>query len=81
MKNLRETCIDFLKSEDMKREVRDIIKPIGDIVYNELYFYIWFICIYNIILIFIVLAILCLLLRNYSIPIFSTIHNVPIINN
>lgn len=67
MKNLRDTCIQFLKNEDTKRDIKEVTKPICDIIYNELYVYIWFICIYNVILIFIVLVILLLLvfvLRN-----------------
>lgn len=63
MKSIRETCIDFFQSEDIKRDVRAIIQPIVGIIYNEIYPYIWFICIYNVFLIFIVLANLILLLR------------------
>ena len=74
MKNIRETCLDFFKNEDIKRELGEIVKPIGDFVYNQFYIYIWFICIYNIFLIFLVLANLFLLLKllyhppNHSIP-------------
>ena len=63
MKSIRETCIDFFQSEDIKRDVRAVIQPIVGIIYNEIYPYIWFICIYNVFLIFIVLANLILLLR------------------
>jgi hypothetical protein len=62
-KNIRDTCIEFFKNEDIKRDVKEVIKPIGLIIYNELYVYIWFICIYNVFLIFIVLAILYLLIK------------------
>lgn len=71
-KNIRDTCIEFFKNEDIKRDVKEVIKPIGLIIYNELYVYIWFICIYNVFLIFIVLAILYLLIRRLpASPIFS----------
>lgn len=63
MKNIRETCIEFLKNEDIRRDVREIIKPIVNIIYNEIYVYIWFICFYNVILIFFVVANLFLLIR------------------
>lgn len=63
MKSIRDTCIDFFKNEDIKRDVKAIILPIGGMIYNELYPYLWFICIYNVFLIFIVLANLILLLQ------------------
>ena len=66
MKNIRETCIEFLKSEDIRKDVREIIKPIVNIIYNEIYVYIWFICFYNVILIFLVVANLYLLLSWFS---------------
>ncbi len=62
-KNIRDTCIEFFKNEDIKRDVKEVIKPIVNIIYNEIYVYIWFICFYNVFLIFIVLANLYLLLR------------------
>ena len=36
MRSIRETCIDFFKNEDIKRDVKDIIRPIGTILYNEI---------------------------------------------
>jgi hypothetical protein len=63
MKNIRDSCIEFFQNEDTRKNVRDIIKPIVNIIYNEIYVYIWFICIYNVFLIFIVLANLFLLLK------------------
>jgi hypothetical protein len=63
MKNIRESVIEFFKSEDSKRNMKEMIKPIGEIVYNEIYSYIWLICFYHIFFIFIVLANLFLLLK------------------
>jgi hypothetical protein len=63
MKNIRDTCIEFFQNEDIRKDVKEIVKPIVYIVYNEVYFYILFICIYNVILIFVVLANLFLLIR------------------
>jgi len=63
MKNIKDTCIEFLKNEDIKRDFKEIIKPVVSIIYNEMYIYVWFICIYNVFLIFIILANLFLLLR------------------
>lgn len=62
MKNIRDTCIEFFQNEDIKKDVREIIKPIVQIIYNEIYVYIWFICFYNVFLIFIILANLLLLI-------------------
>lgn len=70
MKNIRDTCIEFFQNEDIKKDVREIIKPIVQIIYNEIYVYIWFICFYNVFLIFIILANLLLLIsyiRKYNI--------------
>ncbi len=63
MKSFMDTCIDFFQSEDMKKNMKGIIQPIGSMVYNEIYPYIWFLCIYLVLLTFLVLAILFLLLR------------------
>ena len=79
MKTIRETCIDFFKNEDIKHDVRAIIQPIVGIIYNEIYPYIWFICIYNVFLIFIVLANLILLLRWIGLS--KTNKNIGIIYN
>jgi hypothetical protein len=63
MKNIRDTCIEFFQNEDIHKDVKEMLKPIVQILYNEMYFYILFICIYNVFLIFIVLANLFLLMR------------------
>jgi len=63
MKSIRDTCMEFFQSEDMKRDVKLVLQPMFGMVYNELYPYLWFLCIYHVFLIFIVLANLVLLLR------------------
>jgi hypothetical protein len=63
MKNVRETCLQFFQNEDIKRDVKEIIRPIVGIMYNEFYPYLLFLCIYNVFLIFIVLANLILLVH------------------
>ena len=63
MKNIRDSCVEFLQNEDIRKNVKDIIKPIVQIIYNEIYIYIWFICFYNVLLIFIILANLYLLIK------------------
>ena len=63
MKNIRESFIEFFKSEDSKRNMKEIIKPIGKLIYNEIYVYLWLLCFYHVFFIFIVLANLFLLLK------------------
>jgi hypothetical protein len=58
--------LDLFQKEDIRHCVKDIVKPIVNIVYNEIYPYIWFICLYNVFLIFITLANLLLLSRLYN---------------
>jgi len=68
---MRETCLQFFQNEDIKRDVKEIIRPIIGIIYNELYPYFLFLCIYNVFLVFIVLANFFLLLRLLRPPISS----------
>jgi hypothetical protein len=62
MKNIKERCIEFFNSEDIRKDIKDAIKPLGIMIYNEIYIYLWMICFYNVFLIFIILANLILLL-------------------
>jgi len=66
MKNLRDTCIEFFKNEDLQKQVKEVIKPVGNMMYNEIYPYLWFICIYNVFLLFIILANLFLMIHLYQ---------------
>ena len=63
MKNLRDNCMAFFQNESIKREIFDFVRPIVKIVYNEIYLYVWFICIYSIFLILITLANMFLLFK------------------
>lgn len=62
MKNIRDVCLELFKNEDIKRDIRLVVQPLSAFVYNELYVYIWFICLYHIVIILIVLAILYVVL-------------------
>jgi len=62
-KTFRDTCIEYLNKEDIKRDLKEILKPIVSTIYNEIYIYIWLICFYNVVFIFIVLANFILLVR------------------
>ena len=63
MKSIRDSCIELLKSEDTRKNIREIIQPISDIIYNEMYPYIWLLCIYLVVVTFIILMNLLLLVR------------------
>lgn len=54
--SLRDRCIDFMNNEDIKKYVRETFKPLINIIYNEIYLYVWFISLYNVFLLFITLA-------------------------
>ena len=73
MKNIRDTCIDYLKKEDIKRDMRAIIQPIGILIYNEIYVYLMFICIYHVFIALVLLMILYILLRK---PKWSNMNNM-----
>jgi hypothetical protein len=66
MKSIRDSCIEFFQNEDIHKEVKEIIKPLGNMMYNEIYLYIWFICIYNVLLLFLILANLFLVIHLYN---------------
>lgn len=58
-----DTCLTYLKTDESRRYLKEnIIHPVGQVIYNEWYIYLWLICIYHVFLIFIVLANLIILL-------------------
>lgn len=63
MQSLRDSCIAFFQDENIKRDLREITKPILDTIYDELNIYVWIVLVYNIFLVFIILANSFLLLR------------------
>lgn len=63
MKSIKESCVEFFQNEEIKKDIREIIKPIVDTIYNEINIYIWVICFYNVFLVFIILANLFLILK------------------
>ena len=63
MKSIRDSCIELLESEDTRKNLKEIVKPISNMIYNELYPYIWLLCIYIVVVTFIILANLILLIR------------------
>lgn len=54
---------DFLKQDDVKKDIRELLSPLVNIIYNELYVYIWSICFFQILLFILVLANLIMLIK------------------
>jgi hypothetical protein len=61
--NSKNHFTQFFQSEDVKKYIKETIHEIGIIIYNEMYLYVWFICLYHVFLIFLVLANLFILLK------------------
>jgi len=66
MKNIKETCINFLSNEETKKEIIDFLRPITTTIYNELYIYVWIICFFSVALFIVILANLFLLLKIFN---------------
>lgn len=62
MKNIRDVCLELFKNENIKRDIRLVVQPLAAFIYNELYVYIWIICVYHIFIILIILSILYVIL-------------------
>jgi hypothetical protein len=75
-KSILSQCINILKSEDVRKEIKNIFSPVTDLILYEIYPYIYLI-IFLVFLIFIlilsVLIILIILLRskNLTIPLIT----------
>lgn len=64
MKHLWDSCFDYFQSEESKRQIKTaILSPLGGILYQEFYIYVWIICFYHVFLIIMVFSILVLLVR------------------
>ena len=54
---------EWLKNEDIQRNFRKASGAVATAIYNEMYVYIWFICVYNIFLLIVVVINLYLLVK------------------
>ncbi len=63
MKSLKESIHEFLQNEEIKNEIRSMLKPLGILIYNEVYFYILLICVYCVLLFMFSLASLIIMLN------------------
>ena len=58
MHQIKNSFIDFFKSDDIRVQLHEMMRNIFSMIYNEIYVYIWIIAIYSIFSFFILLAIL-----------------------
>ena len=63
MKSLKDSIVGFMQSEENRRDCYTMFQPLFTSLYNEMYPYLLFICIYLTILTFIILINLVLLVR------------------
>ncbi len=54
---------ELWENEEVKRQIKNATYPLVTMVYNEIYVYVWFICIYNIFLLGLVVLNVYLLVR------------------
>jgi hypothetical protein len=59
-------CLDILKKEEVKDEIKMFMKPFIDMMLNELYPYIYLSILFVLVSFFLILGIFILLLRNKS---------------
>ena len=63
--NKKKQSMDFL-DENIQQGIKKGLRSMTHILYNELYVYVWFICIYHVILVILLLTNLILLIKIYS---------------
>jgi hypothetical protein len=64
MKHLWDNCLEYFETNEAKRNFHKcVLTPLGVILYQEFYLYVWIICFYHIFLILMVFGILILLVR------------------
>lgn len=75
MKLIREKIIEFFKDEDMRQFATSIIKPITNYIYDEIYLYIWYFCIYQVFQILMIIIMIYLLLKIYKLVNKKNLHS------
>jgi len=72
MENIKDTlieqCLDILKRDDVKNELKQLMKPMIDLILQELYPYIFLSIVFVFISFLLILGIFVLLLRNKILP-------------
>ena len=66
MDHIWESSLQYLQTDDAKRQMKtNVLSPLGGILYNEFYLYVWMICFYHIFLIVLVFSIFMLVMRKW----------------
>ena len=52
--------------ENIQKSIKKGVRSVANLLYDEIYIYVWFVCIYHVILVIIVLTNLVLLFKMYS---------------
>ncbi len=60
---LQTTWMQFFNENETRREFMELLQPIKESIYNEIYIYLWVICFYSIMLFILILANLFMLLH------------------
>lgn len=60
--SLVQQCLDMLKREDIKNEIKQLLKPVSDFIFYEIYPYIYMILLFFFVIFIMILAILILLI-------------------
>lgn len=68
MKSIRDSCIELFKDENIKKDIKTLLAPLVEIIYNDLYVYIWSICFFNLFLFVIIIVNLVLLMKILAKP-------------
>ena len=64
---LMQQCLDILKREDVKSELKSLFRPIIDLILQEIYPYIYLSVLFVLVSFLLILGIFILLLRNKTI--------------
>ena len=64
---LIQQCLDILKREDVKAELKNLFRPIIDLILQEIYPYIYLSVLFVLVSFLLILGIFILLLRNKTI--------------
>jgi hypothetical protein len=68
MKSIRDSCIELFKDENIKKDIKTVLEPLVEIIYNDLYVYIWSICFFNLFLFVMIIVNLVLLMKILARP-------------
>lgn len=64
MKSIWATCTEYFQTDEARRHFKEsVIHPIGEVLYQDIYVYVWLICFYHIFLIVLLLCLVVMILK------------------